>query len=219
VGIDGQCGSPDSGDEYPGGAHERRHEHKSSDGRSDGNPAETRSRQEYYESLSSSGSTEAGTARPWRTAKPAIDRHEWQAPLAEGSVDRIGPGVIDERAKKFSPAERRIAEYLASGGSAVVSVHEGYGVHGRTPDAQVNAVSVEFKALDPGASDRTVKAALNSAKGQARHAVIDARSSGLTEDEAQHGMKRFFGTPHGNRMDAVLIIGDDYSIDWKRGDD
>jgi hypothetical protein len=32
-------------------------------------------------------------------------------------------------------------------------------------------------------------------------------------------MKRFFGTPHGNRMDAVLIIGDDYSIDWKRGDD
>jgi hypothetical protein len=79
--------------------------------------------------------------------------------------------VIDERAKRFSPAERRIAEYVASGGSAVVSVHEGYGVLGRTPDAHVNAVPVEFKALDAGA------------------------------------------------MDAVLIIGDDYSIDWKRGDD
>jgi hypothetical protein len=37
------------------------------------------------------------------------------------------------------------------------------------------------QSLDPGASDRTVKAALNSAKGQARHAVIDARGSGLAE--------------------------------------
>jgi hypothetical protein len=83
----------------------------------------------------------------------------------------------------------------------------------------VDAVPVEFKSLDPGASDRTVKAALNSAKGQARHAVIDARGSDLSEDEAQRGMRRFFGTPHGNRIDAVLILGDHYSIDWKRGDD
>jgi Contact-dependent growth inhibition CdiA C-terminal domain len=47
----------------------------------------------------------------------------------------------------------------------------------RTADARVNGISVEFKSLDPGASDRTVKAALNSAKGQARHAVIDARAT------------------------------------------
>jgi hypothetical protein len=217
--IDGQRGDPDSGDEDPDSAREHGHGHAASDGSPAGNLSETRSRQECYESLISARSSEAGSARPWETAKPAVERHEWQAPLAEGSVDRVGPGVIDERAKKFSPAERRIAEYLASGGSAVVSVHEGYGVSGRTPDSRVDAVPVEFKALDPGASDRTVKAALNSAKGQARHAVIDARGSGLTEDGAQHGMKRFFGTPHGDRMDAVLIIGDDYSIDWKRGDD
>jgi hypothetical protein len=138
--------------------------------------------------------------------------------LAEGSVDRVGLGVIDERAKKFSAAERRIAAYLASSGPAVISVSEGFGAYGRTPDARVDAVPVEFKSLDPGASDRTVKAALNSAKGQARHAVIDARGSGLTEDEAERGIRRFFGTPHGNRMDAVLILGDNYSIDWKRGD-
>jgi hypothetical protein len=219
LGIDSHCSSPDAGDENPDAAPERGHRHTPSDGNPVRNPSETRSRQECYESLISAQSSEANTARPWQTAKPAIERQEWQAPLAEGSVDRIGLGVIDERAKKFSPAERRIAEHLASRGSAVVSVHEGYGVSGRTPDARVNAVSVEFKALDPGASDRTVKAALNSAKGQARHAVIDARGSGLTEDEAQHGMKRFFGTPHGQRMDAVLIIGDDYSVDWKRGDD
>jgi Contact-dependent growth inhibition CdiA C-terminal domain len=49
-----------------------------------------------------------------------------------------------------------------------------YAVYGRTPDARVNDMPVEFKSLDPGASDRTVKAALNSAKRQAHHAVIDA---------------------------------------------
>ena len=93
---------------------------------------------------------------------------------------------------------------------------EGYGVYGRTPDARVNDIPVEFKSLDPGASDRTVKAALNSAKGQARHAVIDARGSGLAEDAANRGIRRFSGTPHGDRLDAVLVIGDNYNIDWWR---
>jgi hypothetical protein len=95
-------------------------------------------------------------------------------------------------------------------------VSEGFGIYGRTADARVNDISVEFKSLDPGAGDRTVKAALNSAKGQARHAVIDARDSGLTEDQAHRGIRRFSGTPHGNRLDAVLVIGDNYTIEWKR---
>jgi hypothetical protein len=97
-------------------------------------------------------------------AQPAIERSEWPTAPDEGTVDRVGLGVVDERAKKFSPAERRIAEYLARGGLAVVSVSEGFGIHGRTPDARADDVPVEFKSLDPGASDRTVKAALNSAK-------------------------------------------------------
>ncbi len=148
--------------------------------------------------------------------RPATERPEWETALSRDEVDRCGLGVIDERAKRFSPAERRIAEYLADRGSAVVSVSEGYGIYGRTADARVNGVPVEFKSLDPGASDRTVKAALNSAKGQARYAVIDVRSSGLTEDQAYRGIRRFSGTPHGNRLDAVLIVGDNYNIDWKR---
>ena len=171
---------------------------------------ETRWRQEYRDELFSLSS------RPWTTAPSAAERPEWQSSLKEGAVDRVGLGVVDERAKKFAPAERRIVEHLAADGLVVVSVSEGYGVHGRTPDAYVNDVPVEFKSLDPGASDRTVKAALNSAKGQARNAVIDARGSGLTEDEADSGIRRFSGTPHGDRLDAVLIIGDDYIIDWKR---
>jgi hypothetical protein len=180
--------------------------------------AETRFRQECRDDLISTCSAELGSSRPWAPAKPAIERSEWQTPLLEGAVDRVGLGVVDERAKKFSPAERRIAEHLAANGAAVVSVSEGFGVCGRTPDSRVDNVPVEFKSLDPGASDRTVKAALNSAKGQARHAVIDARGSGLTENEGDNGIRRFQGTPHGDRLDAVLIVGDDYIIDWKRAD-
>jgi hypothetical protein len=179
---------------------------------------ETRFRQECGDDLQSACSAELRCSRPWMPTKPAIERSEWQIPLSEGAVDRVGLGVIDERSKKFSPAERRIAEHLAVNGAAVVSVSEGFGVCGRTPDSRVDSVPVEFKSLDQGASDRTVKAALNSAKGQARHAVIDARGSGLTEDEADNGIRRFRGTPHGDRLDAVLIVGDDYIIDWKRDD-
>jgi hypothetical protein len=46
--------------------------------------------------------------------------------LRRGEVDRCGLGVIDQRAKEFSPSERRIAEYLAVKGPAVVSVSEGF---------------------------------------------------------------------------------------------
>jgi hypothetical protein len=183
-----------------------------------GDAAETRFRQDCRDDLVSASSAELGRSRPWTPIKPAIERSEWRIPLIEGAVERVGLGVVDERAKKFSPAERRIAEHLAANGVAVVSVSEGFGVYGRTPDSRVDNVPVEFKSLDPGASDRTVKAALNSAKGQARHAVIDARGSGLTEDEANNGIRRFRGTPHGDRLDAVLIVGDEYIIDWKRDD-
>ncbi len=177
---------------------------------------EMRARQEYYDILSSGGGQEIVGFAALMAERPASERHEWQIPLSRGEVDRCGLGVIDERSKRFSAAERRIAEHLAAQGPAVVSVSEGFGIYGRTADARVNGISVEFKSLDPGASDRTVKAALNSAKGQARYAVVDARDSGLTEDQAHRGIRRFSGTPHGNRLDAVLVIGDNYTIDWKR---
>ena len=214
--IDGSSSNPDAGDEYPDGRPEPGDASRPGDSASR-DPPETRYRQEYRDELFSS-SSELGGFRPWAAAKPATERPGWQMPLNEGAVDRVGLGVVDERAKRFSPAERRIAEYLAANGSAVVSISEGFGARGRTPDARIDDVPVEFKSLDPGASDRTVKAALNSAKGQARHAVIDARGSGLAEDEAHHGIRRFGGIPHGDRLDAVLIVGDDYIIDWKRDD-
>jgi hypothetical protein len=211
--TDGPSGQPDEDPDRPS---EDRPAREPADHYASGqSPTETRTRQEYYDILTGRNYEIIGFAA-LMAAQPASERREWEMLLSRDEVDRCGLGVIDERAKRFSAAERRIAEHLAEPGPALVSVSEGFGIYGRTADARVNGVPVEFKSLDPGASDRTVKAALNSAKGQARHAVIDARDSGLTEDQAHRGIRRFSGTPHGNRLDAVLIIGDNYTIDWKR---
>jgi hypothetical protein len=148
---------------------------------------------------------------------PASERPEWREPLARGEVERVGLGIVDERASKFQPRERRLADHLARGGHAVVAIHDGYGREGRRPDAAVNGVPTEFKCLDPGASDRTVKAALTSAKGQAREVVIDGRDSGLTSDDAGRGVRRFLGAPYADGLKAIRIIGDDYELEWKRG--
>jgi Contact-dependent growth inhibition CdiA C-terminal domain len=212
--TDGASGQPD---EEPDRPREGRRAGKPADHHvSAQNEPETRTRQEYYDVLASGRGYEIASFAALMAERPASERPEWEIPLRRGEIDRCGLGVIDERAKTFSAAERRIAERLADPGPAVVSVSEGFGIYGRTSDARVNGIPVEFKSLDPGASDRTVKAALNSAKGQARHAVIDARDSGLTEEQAHRGIRRFSGTPHGNRLDAVLVIGDNYTIDWKR---
>jgi Contact-dependent growth inhibition CdiA C-terminal domain len=140
---------------------------------------------------------------------------------------RETPRPSDERAKKFSPAERRIAEYIAYRGAAIVSVSEGFGRHGRTPDARADDVPVEFKSLDPGASDRTVKAALNSAKGQARHAVIDTRPQDAhLENLIERALGQRFTREEGSdpyiRVDtAAVYVGghdfDDDDITWPDG--
>jgi len=153
-------------------------------------------------------------AEPWL---PPAARPEWQEPLARGEVDRVAPGIVDERASRFQPQERRIADYLANEGHAVVAIHDGYGRQGRKPDAAVDGVWTEFKSLDPGASNTTVKDALSSAEGQARHAVVDGRGSGLDRAEAERGLRRFLGTPHASSVAAIRIIGDDFDLDWKRG--
>jgi hypothetical protein len=62
-----------------------------------------------------------------------------------------------------------------------------------------------------------VKAALNSAKGQARHAIIDGRESGLDRAAADQGTRRFLGTPYANRLDTIRVVGDDFDLNWKRG--
>lgn len=148
---------------------------------------------------------------------PASERPEWREPLARREVERVGLGIVDERATNLQARERRLADHLADEGHAVVAVHDGYGRDGRKPDAAVDGDPTEFECLDLGASDRTVKAALTSAKGQAREVVVDGRDSGLTPEDADRGVRRFLGAPYADGLNAIRIIGDDYELEWKRG--
>jgi hypothetical protein len=148
---------------------------------------------------------------------PTAGSQERRDSPARAELERVGPGLVDERASRFQPRERRLADYLAGEGRIVVAIHDGHGRNGRTPDASIDGVRTEFKSLDPGASGKTVKGALTSAKGQARHAIIDARESGLDRADADQGVRRFLGTPYSNRLDAIRIVGDDFDLNWKRG--
>jgi hypothetical protein len=150
----------------------------------------------------------------WRAA---AERPEWREALARGDVDQVGPGVVDERASRFTPRERQLADYLAGEGRAVVAVHDGGGAMGRRPDATVDGAPTEFKSLDPGASNTTVKGALNSGKGQALRVIVDSRGSGLAAEEAERGLRRFLGSPYGGRLNEIRIIGDGYEMNWNRG--
>jgi hypothetical protein len=209
--VDSPYGGSDSGDKH----RDQPPEHDS--GELHGRPVkfEMRSRAEFASVSRIAIQRQALDGR--RPDAPATERPEWQAALARGEVDRVGLGIVDERARAFLPKERRIASLLAEAGAAVIAVHDGYGAEGRKPDALVDDIYTEFKSLDPGASNKTVRSALKDAKGQAAHAVIDARDSGLSHDEAERGMRRFLGTPYGYRLDAIRIIGDDYDIDWRQG--
>ena len=63
----------------------------------------------------------------------------------------------------------------------------------------------------------SINSAISSYYSYARQTgVIPEHAGALTEDQAHRGIRRFSGTPHGNRLDAVLIVGDNYYIDWKR---
>jgi hypothetical protein len=215
--IDIPSDSSDAGDEYRDQPPERHPQKSHEQALRRTVQLETRSREECVDELWNAVQRRPRDGPPSDAiTPPAVERPEWQAPLARGEVDRIGLGIVDERARSFLAKERRIACLLADDGAAVVAVHDGHGAEGRKPDALVDDTYTEFKSLDPGASNKTVKSALKDAKGQAAHAVIDARDSGLSHDEAERGMRRFFGTPYGHRLDAIRIIGDDYDIVWRR---
>jgi hypothetical protein len=73
---------------------------------------------------------------------------------------------------------------------------------------------MEFKTLDPGAAPNSVKNTLNTAKKQARDAVVDARGSGLAESGAREGLEKFLRNNPQGRMNSVRIMGDGYDILW-----
>ncbi|WP_052745366.1 hypothetical protein [Streptomyces sp. WM6386] len=123
-------------------------------------------------------------------------------------------GSIDETEKQFSPKERRIAEYLEAEGKHVKSVKESTVEGEKRPDSLVDGVPTEFKTLDPKASPNAIKNTLNTAKKQARDAVVDARPSELGETEARQSLERFLRNNPPGRMNSIRIIGNGYTITW-----
>ncbi|MBS2963579.1 hypothetical protein KGA66_11010 [Actinocrinis puniceicyclus] len=132
----------------------------------------------------------------------------------EHALGPLGTGGVDEGAKTFNPAERCIADLLAGEGRRVTAQTESAVDGVRTADAMVDGAPTEFKSLSPGAAPNAVKNALNSAKGQAGDAVLDARGSGLTASGAQEGLVRFLRNNPPGRMSSIRIIGDEYEINW-----
>ncbi|MGQ4515731.1 CdiA C-terminal domain-containing protein [Streptomyces sp. DW26H14] len=128
----------------------------------------------------------------------------------EGSKE----GGVDESAKQFNAKERRIADTLKDEGRNVKALKESSESGVRTPDAEVDGRPTEFKSLDEGATPNTVKNQLNSAKGQARDAIIDTRGSGLNEEGAREGLVKFLRNNPPDRMNQIRIIGDGYDITW-----
>ena len=81
-------------------------------------------------------------------------------------------------------------------------------------DAEVDGVPTEFKTASPGASSATIKNEINDSvrrEGQARHIIIDARGSGLTEIEARRGLARAKGISRG-KIDSVRIISESFDL-------
>ncbi|MFI6862356.1 hypothetical protein ACIBKZ_21105 [Streptomyces sp. NPDC050421] len=131
---------------------------------------------------------------------------------SEGKGSR--EGSIDETEKTFDPREREVAELLKSEGKHVRAQVESTEDGVRRADAFVDGVETEFKSLEPGASSSTVKNQLNKAKGQARHAIIDARGSGLSEEAAREGVGKFFRNNPPGRMDGIRVVGDNFNLTY-----
>lgn len=164
--------------------------------------------------------TERSAADAEDTDMPAALRREWRRPLAEGSVERVGLGIIDEREREFSTAERAVAEFLAWEHSAVVASPEDHSRY-KIPqfDAYVDRVPTEFKSLEPGAGNAAVKGAIKGAIGQARCLIVDGRAAALSEEDADRGLQRFLGTPQRRHFDSIRIIGDGFDIRYPRRPD
>jgi hypothetical protein len=160
---------------------------------------------------------------PGHPSSPQFDRRApWDAPPdrpgisedpGESGPEHYGDGVIDERVRAFPPRERATAEALAAAGATVIALPEDPGLRQRQPDALVDGRVSEFKGIEPGGSDASIKNQLDAARGQAPNVVVDARGSGVDEDAAALGMRRFLGNPWGrDHFASILIIGDGYVL-------
>ncbi|GEM_PF-1298804 len=139
-----------------------------------------------------------------------------QAPWYPDDGRKRPPGKLDESRRAFKwSSEKRIAEYLVSKGNLVAPAREGNRADARrNADAFVNHRRTEFKALKPMANSRRAMRSIEDSMrrgGQARNIVLDARGSGLSEQEARRTFDRVRPLTRG-RLRHILIIGDGYQV-------
>lgn len=111
--------------------------------------------------------------------------------------------------------EQAIADYLESQGRITV-YNQDQGVAGKSRqfDYWVDGVPTEFKSPMPGLDSKVIKGIVNdSIRGpaQARNIIIDARSTGCTQEEAIRGIRRAMGISRG-KVDRIEVIGDGYHV-------
>jgi hypothetical protein len=132
-------------------------------------------------------------------------------------------GTVDETLRPLSPGERLLANVLTREGYNVQAIPESTILNKREADVLItnlndlSSLKVEFKSLEPGASSNTLKDAVNKplkGEGQARNIIIDARGSGLTEEEATRSLNRVGGITRG-KLDQLRIIGDNFDLSYK----
>lgn len=123
------------------------------------------------------------------------------------------------RERKVAEREAKIDEYLSKEDREIQNNPlEGIEGTGRQGDRIIDGIMTEYKTLESGATSNTVKNVINNSikkGGQARHIIIDARSSGLTTEEARAGLKRAMGISRG-KIDQIRVIGEGFDIlNWE----
>lgn len=114
-----------------------------------------------------------------------------------------------------SSHEQKLADLLKQRGHTVEpNPMEGVEGAGRQFDAYVDGTPTEFKSLQPGADSNRIRHRVNESirrGGQSSDMIFDARGSGLTQEEAERGVRRAMGIARG-KIERITIFGDDYIV-------
>jgi hypothetical protein len=130
--------------------------------------------------------------------------------------EKIGKsGTLSRNQLKELEQNRKVDEYLLRKGETVeLNPLEHVEGAGRQGDRFVNGLKTEYKSLGPNATANTVKNNVNNSirnGGQARQIFLDARGSGLTEQEAIEGIRNAMRISRG-KVDKIRIFGDGFDI-------
>jgi RHS repeat-associated protein len=117
----------------------------------------------------------------------------------------------------FSEKEYETVKYLRQRGENIVHNPMAGNPNAtyRAGDAIMDdAVETELKTLKPGADSASVRNTVGNSQrreGQGRRIIIDARGSGLSEEEARRGIRRAFGASRG-KIDRLRVFTENFDI-------